>query len=77
MNTGVWLTLIIGFLVIVLGLLIATRADRRRNLRVARLYEKRIVIFEKVKKKVYDEELCFIHNDAFLRRRGTTSTGPR
>ena len=76
MNTGVWLTLIIGFLVIVSGLIIAARADRRRNLRAERLYEKRIVIFEKIKKKIYDEELYFINDDAFLRKKGI-STGAR
>ena len=49
MNTGVWLTIIIGFLVIVIGLVDAIKKDRKIN-SIRSQTQKRIVIFEKVKK---------------------------
>lgn len=49
MDLGILTTLIVGFLVIVTGITIAIIQDKRRNLRLARLREKRIVIFEKIK----------------------------
>jgi len=49
MNTGVWLIIIIGFLVIVIGLVDAIKKDRKIN-SIRSQTQKRIVIFEKVKK---------------------------
>jgi heme exporter protein D len=50
MNTGVWLTFSIGFLVIVIGLIDAIKKDRKINSRRSQT-QKRIVIFEKIKQQ--------------------------
>ena len=50
MNTGVWLTFLIGFLVIVIGLIDAIKKDKKINSRRSQT-QKRIVIFEKIKQQ--------------------------
>jgi len=74
--TAIYCLVLLFITIVVVGILIANKMDKKRNLRATRLYEKRIVIFEKTKRKIYDEELYFINDNAFLRKK-EMSTGTR